>query len=147
MDETYPKCSCGKESTKKQFASFSYFYCTTCKVEVGYSPPSKPITPLWDWDSKKPLPQVNLAPQSTGSLPAGYVALKGEDIVCANCSVVHGHLRQDLPSWPGQTRMFGGSGSFIDFNTLGKCCDNMKIDQYNASMCFTEFYVKGRGWV
>jgi hypothetical protein len=145
--ESAPKCSCGNQSIKKEFSTFKYYYCTACKIEVGQGTPVKPITPLWDWDSKKPLPQVNLKTPVSGKLPAGYCALKGEGVTCYNCGVEHGTLRQDLPDGVTQYRMFGGTGSFIDFNTLGKCCDDMKIDRYNASQCFTEFYVKGRGWV
>lgn len=108
---------------------------------------------MWDWDSKKPLPQVNLNKPVPGVLPKGYAALSGESVTCSFCGVEHGTLQQDLPdtSYIGHqgtpSRSYAGTGTYVAFNVVSNCCPNMSFDKYDPWTSFTMIHVKDRGWV
>lgn len=47
------KCKCGKESEQRDFRTFSYHYCTSCKVEVKGTPATQSTEPTLEAPSQK----------------------------------------------------------------------------------------------
>lgn len=116
-------CACGKQAVKKEFLTFSYLYCESCKVEVGGKAA----------EAAKPKPPVDNTSQQL-ALPPGIVALKGEKVVCSQCFTEYGELMEDC--------LVGWVPSVTWTPMTSQCCPKPAYMVSTGSV-----YVKGRGWV
>lgn len=150
-----PVCNCGTTSVHKVFASFEYDYCSVCKKEVEET--EIEWNPFFDESNSLINNHVQLAYQAafgspanqsahTGAgLPAGYVALKGEDITCGKCGGYLGFLKQDLPVFNAANPR----GQVVDWSVMGITCIYCNNQNPGCRIAGNSFYyhVRNRGWV
>lgn len=156
-----PTCKCGKRSELRSFTTFSYFYCTACKNEVSAIGEKPPVGVNDGWADHTSI-LARLASPSTGqmpkfmtpspvytpsAMPAGYVALKGDEVTCANCGALHGTLTQDLPHLPTRLSSASYYADWVTTFVFKECCPNENETRYVPSVKAYEFHVKNRGWV
>ena len=124
-----PRC-CGEPARWVSHTTFGYWFCDKCKEEPGNKLSTPPSWP----------------PKAFSNLPNGYVALKGEDVVCEGCNIVVGTLNQDLPEHTHR-RMVGGSIDYPPGPVIhnGPCSGSYM--KYDPAVGSSKVHIKGRGWV
>ena len=84
-------------------------------------------------------------PPNTGTLPSGYVALKGESVICDQCGAEHGTLQQDLPDPAGPRWSAGAYIAYIPRTHF--CCPAGMSVKFDSLSLVEKIRVKYRGWV
>lgn len=154
-------CSCGTAAVKKQFDSFSYFYCTTCKIEVGGKGQKPSI-----WTNTKAVPTDGAVsasiiqdaasaatppPFSLGPCSLQYpgiVALKGEQVTCSVCGYYCFNLPSDLTDRGPWGRVWDND-LFDEVNAVSRSlrCPGCHVGDSYVQSVGGLIHVKGRGWV
>lgn len=111
--------------------TFGYWYCDKCKKEPGVDKKDNLEVPK-TWNPWRTTP------------PTGYVALKGDKVICSDCCIEVGELVSDLVAKanriylpidykPGlQQHHPGCNGSTTKYDVAARCI---------------EVHIQGRGWV
>lgn len=112
------------------------------KALYGRSSPPPITGPLGGMPAPVPPP----AP-STGALPPGYVALKGEPVTCDNCGYLKFFLPHDLAETQLGARAWSQELSDEIQNSAAKHRCNRCGGGYAAHFLTGKLYVRRRGWV
>lgn len=140
---TVPMCKCGATPKLQTYMTFSYYYCSACKVEVGgkaakSEPKEEPKAAPEKWHWSMALPPI------TPTLPQGMSALHGEPVTCFDCGVQVGKLQGDLPEMRSPARW----SSYRHILYSGTCACPISAEVKTDPATLNSFInVKGRGWV
>lgn len=130
--------------------TFSYNYCDNCKIEVAEasSTPKKEWNPFEDvlgGTGYASYGGPNRHIKSFSALPPGYVALKGEAVVCNSCGYTHGVLNQDLPVISGRRGNFASYVDIVPSMLIMPCCPDE--EPYRRAPDGNLYNIKGRGFI
>lgn len=158
MKKAAPVCSCGKTGELKAFATFEYFFCTRCKVEIGGKVVEKPKIAQNIIQEALDDPWTNFrlhAIPGQQRLDPTAVAFTGDVLSCEACGAKVGEVIADIPTL--SLRPLVPIGTFYPYIKMltspwhQACClafcGATRIKRRSPAGAQVEYFVKGRGWV